>query len=108
MTSSEYKSQMLRCLEDYSVGQYMMFHNYIKKIATSTTATYRYNTTIATATIRFIVTVAIVVYIRFVPVVYRMLTKYGFKTKKWRCLFLLKMDCHKVFFRIFAESGNRV
>lgn len=81
MTSSEYKSQMLRCLEGYSVGQYVMFHNYIRKIVTSTTAAYRYNTIIATATIRFIVTVATVVYIKFVPVVYRMITKYNFKTK---------------------------
>lgn len=37
-------------------------------------ATDRFNTTIATATIRFIVTVAIVVYKGFIPVVYGMLT----------------------------------
>ena len=37
-------------------------------------ATYRFNKTIATATIRFIVTVAIVVYEGLTPVVYRMLT----------------------------------
>ena len=38
------------------------------------TATYRFNKRIATATIRFIVTVAIVVYKGSIPVVYRMLT----------------------------------
>ena len=37
-------------------------------------ATYRFNKTIATATIRFIVTVAIVVYEGLTPVVYQMLT----------------------------------
>lgn len=36
--------------------------------------TYRFNKTIATATIRFIVTVAIFVYKGLIPVVYRMLT----------------------------------
>ena len=40
-----------------------------------TNATYRLNKTIATATIRFIVTVAIFVYKGLIPVVYRMLTK---------------------------------
>ena len=37
-------------------------------------ATYRFNKTIATATIRFIVTAAIFVYKSLIPVVYRMLT----------------------------------
>lgn len=36
------------------------------------TATYRFNKTIATAIIRFIVTVAIVLYIGLIPLVYRM------------------------------------
>ena len=40
-------------------------------------ATYRFNKTIATATIRFIVTVAIVVYKGSKLVVYRMLTMSG-------------------------------
>ncbi len=44
-------------------------------------ATYRSNKTIATATIRFIVTVAIVVYKGSKLVVYRMLTFYPRKTK---------------------------
>ena len=39
------------------------------------TATYRFNKTIAAATIKLIVTVAIVVYKGLKPVVYRMLTK---------------------------------
>ena len=38
-------------------------------------AAYRFNKIIATATIRFIVTVAIVIYEGLIPVVYRMLTK---------------------------------
>ena len=38
------------------------------------TATYRFNKTIATATISFIVTVAIVIYKGLIPVVYQMLT----------------------------------
>lgn len=38
------------------------------------TATYRFNKIIAIATIRFIVTVAIIVYKGSIPVVYRMLT----------------------------------
>ena len=37
-----------------------------------------FNKIIATATIRFIVTVAIVVYKGLTPVVYRMLTVYGY------------------------------
>ena len=41
------------------------------------TTTYRFNKTIATATISFIVTVAIVVYKGLKLVVYRMLTKIG-------------------------------
>ncbi len=36
---------------------------------------YRFNKTIVTVTIRFILTVAIVVYQGLIPVVYRMLTK---------------------------------
>ncbi|WP_206225159.1 hypothetical protein, partial [Parabacteroides sp. ZJ-118] len=39
------------------------------------TATYRFNKTIATATISFIVTVAIVIYKGLIPVVYQMLTQ---------------------------------
>ena len=38
------------------------------------TSTYRFNKTIATATIRFIVTIAFVIYMNVQPVVYRMLT----------------------------------
>ena len=41
------------------------------------TATYWFNKIIATATIRFIVTVAIVVYKGSIPVVYRILTNLG-------------------------------
>lgn len=45
------------------------------------TATYRFNKIIATATIRFIVTVAIAVYKGSIPVAGRMLTKvYGLIT----------------------------
>ena len=42
---------------------------------TATQTTYRCNKTIATATSRFIVTAAIVVYKGLIPVVYRMLTE---------------------------------
>ncbi len=42
-------------------------------------ATDSFNTTIATATIRFIVTVAIVVYKGLIPVVCRMLTTFLLK-----------------------------
>lgn len=44
-------------------------------------ATYRFNKTIATATIRFIVTVAIVVYKGSKLVVYRMLTQNAYSQK---------------------------
>ena len=46
------------------------------------TATYKFNKRIATATIRFIVTVAIVVYKGLILVVYRMLTLKLFLKKK--------------------------
>ena len=72
-------------------------------------ATYRFNKIIAAETIRFIVTVAIVVYKGLKLVVYRMLTVYkGLKLVVYRMLTLYQFNHFVNSFKIFFYYADRL